>query len=100
MRLSEAIRLGSLAIENPRAGDTRYCAIGMGLRAIGKCDLSDVSCDVSILNDNYRANYDALAAAWPWVARIKNDAVSYKTWLFCTFERGSLIWKRTRSRTN
>jgi hypothetical protein len=85
MRLSEAIRLGSLAIQNPRAGDTRYCAIGMGLEAIGRRDMTELQ-DKYGIHDNYRANYDSLASAWPWVLQESDPVTEYKTKLYRTFD--------------
>lgn len=60
MRLSEAIRLGSLAIQNSKRGDSRYCAIGMGLEAIGKRNMVSES-----------ANYRVLNLHWPWTAEAR-----------------------------
>jgi hypothetical protein len=66
MRLSEAIRLGSLAIQNPTAGDTRSCAMGMALKAVGKLHLEPL---MAQLDGTYTVaeNFGEFSKQWPWV---------------------------------
>lgn len=61
MRLASAIRLGSLLMPAPMPNDTRYCAIGMGLKAAGR------------LSDNGNLNYASLMDIWPWLRDVNMD---------------------------
>jgi hypothetical protein len=58
MRLSEAIRMGSLLIEEPRAGDVHACAITMAGLATG------FVLPVYKLGQDY---YTHVNATWPWL---------------------------------
>jgi hypothetical protein len=51
LRLSEAIRLGSLLLPDPQAGNTKSCAIGMALLAHG---LVPVGADYNRIRRLYR----------------------------------------------
>jgi len=59
MRLSEAIRLGSLCMERPAGGDTRTCAIGMALLALGKQPLGP--------QEHGNQDYHMLISVYPWL---------------------------------
>jgi hypothetical protein len=50
MRLSEAIALGRVTIDNPRASDLTGCAFGMALNAVGHGHF-----------------YENIYKQWPWV---------------------------------
>jgi hypothetical protein len=58
MKLSEAIRLGSLMVAEPRAEDTSRCAIGMALLSQGIVPLG------------LRADYRTFADLYPWLRPI------------------------------
>lgn len=60
MRLSEAIRLGSLAIQNPQAGNSDTCAIGMAAISIGR-----LASGTAFLSDGDE-NLVAVVRQWPW----------------------------------
>lgn len=59
IQLSEAIRLGSLLVRNPRAGVTEGCAIGMALLAHGIEPLGGVCWD-----------YERVMLLYPWLGMI------------------------------
>src|SRR4051794_25865946 len=70
MRLSEAIRLGSLAIQNPRAANVETCAIGMACVAVG-----------------VERHYDTLTRVYPWIDMREADKKSkYITRIWATFD--------------
>jgi hypothetical protein len=58
VRLSEAIRMGSLLIEEPRATDINACAVTMACNAIG------VQVESEPLAKDY---YNHLLENWPWL---------------------------------
>jgi hypothetical protein len=57
MKLSTAIRMGSLLIENPQAGNVRACAITMACLSMGCTQVLDY--------------YWYVAKTWPWVITAK-----------------------------
>lgn len=56
MKLSDAIRLGSLLVAEPQAGDIDACAVTMAVLATGGCQ-SD------------KTYYTDLNEQWPWLAQ-------------------------------
>jgi hypothetical protein len=58
MKLSTAIRMGSLLIENPQAGNVKACAITMANLATGFEILPN-----QLNNDHY----SQLTQTWPWI---------------------------------
>jgi hypothetical protein len=64
MRLSEAIRLGSLLITEPEAGRADRCAIGMANAATGK--RVQMSGDFRQDDAGEYANRSAFTSQWPW----------------------------------
>jgi hypothetical protein len=60
MRLSEAIRMGSLLIENPQAGNVKACAITMACLSMGHGNQQMIL--------DY---YTYILRTWPWVATAK-----------------------------
>ena len=78
MRLSEAIRLGSLILDKVEGYDTSTCAIGMGLAATGTSIMAEdlpepprkfIPVPYSAL-DHDEVNYQRLAALWPWIEQV------------------------------
>lgn len=63
MRLSEAIRMGSLLVPEPMRGDTRACAIGMGLLSHGKIPVG------SSTQWEYE-DYERIADIYPWLQNL------------------------------
>jgi hypothetical protein len=61
VRLSEAIRLGSLLVERPMQGVTTSCAIGMGLLANGIKPVGN--------HIDEHADYDAIQNLYPWLIK-------------------------------
>ena len=57
MKLSTAIRMGSLLIENPQAGNVQACAITMACLSMGCTQVLDY--------------YWYVAKTWPWVITAK-----------------------------
>jgi hypothetical protein len=80
VRLSEAIRLGSLLVERPMRGETRACAIGMGLLANG---VKPVGAFAQPKND-----YHLLLEKYPWLIGAKSDCpICSETLIGC-----ELLW--------
>jgi hypothetical protein len=61
MKLSTAIRMGSLLIENPQAGNVRACAITMACLSTGFQQQRGMGDDA----------YSHVAKTWPWVITAK-----------------------------
>src|ERR1700682_2924146 len=59
MRLGEELRLGSLLVMKPEAGDVRACAIGMANLAIG----------YRATSEGERAAYHKIVHRHPWIRR-------------------------------
>jgi hypothetical protein len=57
MKLSEAIRLGSLLVPNPEEGWLGGCAITMALKAVSRFDMATA--------------YEILPDEWPWLKSVR-----------------------------
>lgn len=84
LKLSEAIRLGSLLIQEPKESDTNSCAVGMALRAIG--DNRVFSQDQS--SDDLHIPYRAVVKTWPWL----DQKSTYCPWCDCHVFSSGCIW--------
>ena len=60
MRLSEAVRIGSLLIEEPRGGDIKACAITMAGLATGFVSTPNIG---GLYDDRYMH----VTRTWPWI---------------------------------
>lgn len=81
MRLSEAIRLGSLAIQNPEKMKFEKCAVGMACEAIGR--------NVTVAHSfrGQHPNYLTVSAMWPWTRIVPLSRVGgYLAQIIGTFD--------------
>lgn len=82
MRLSEAIRLGSLAIQNPQGGDIGTCAIAMGCEAIGKRCRRILATFLGETFNVSEANYETVYQQWPWTLLQAPVETAYIAWYY------------------
>lgn len=71
MRLSTAIRLGSLAIQNPQKCNVHACAIGMAFKAVGKAV--------------HRT--DDILVEWPWTLKAAPTRIAEPIYRQVVFEQ-------------